>query len=241
MPNGLPPALPELVLDAASAGDRHALHLAQPTHVLLAIADGTGTPEAIELGSGRALATLVSTYRELPMGTALTQRMMRAARNASFATYELAIVLPPLRDVGIMLTAVAVAGNQLAAAYVGTGRVYLRREGGLTQLSKDPTAAPCAEAALGGSPMPALGRELLVAIDFFEIELRVDDAVMLCNEGVHRVLADDAIDAELARRSAGEACRALLDRARGAGAVGELSVAVVRPGMTPAVAGTPRD
>lgn len=242
MRNGRHLDAPGLALDAATADDlatedeteRSLLYFPDPTHVLVAVSDGVGSPEGVALGNQRALSTLLSTYRELPAGTALTQRMMRSARNASFATYELAVVLPQLRDVSTTLTAVAVAGGQMTAAHVGDGRVYLRRDGTLTQLSKDATVA--AEAAAEGRSYVgdrgdrltrALGRELLVPIDLFEIELRPGDDVLVCTQGIHRTLPESRLAATLEDWPPADACHRLVEQARREGARAGSSVAIV--------------
>jgi serine/threonine protein phosphatase PrpC len=257
MRNGSQPHSPAIALDAATASDaaaagtredaRFSLHCATPTQVLVAIADGTGSPEGVELASHRALSALLSTYRELPAGTPLTQRMMRAARTASFAAYELAVVLPQLREVSTTLTAVAVAGERMTAAHVGDGRVYLRRDGTLTQLSKDPTVAAEAMAAQGSHAGPdgerltrALGRHLLVPIDIFEMELRPGDGIVICTHGIHRALPEAALGAALEHCSATEACHRLVEEAQGKGPAAGLSVGIVRVLGSPVGAAGPR-
>jgi protein phosphatase len=210
-------------------------HLASRTQGIMAVADGSSPVEGGELASQRAVVAVLRTYRELPAGTSLTQRMTRAARNASFETYDLTVVVPQLREVSTTLTAVAVAAGQMTATHVGNGRVYLARGEALTQLSKDHTRAgeAAAEGRSYASPDGAqltrsLGRELLAPIDVFEMELRRDDVVLICTDGLHAVLPDDTI-ARLARSgSAALACRQLVDEALRLGSPDSVSVGVIR-------------
>jgi PPM family protein phosphatase len=165
--------------------------------------------------------------------------MLRAARNASFEVYDLAVVVPQLREVSTSLTAAAVAAGQLTATHVVSDRVYLSRAGTLAQLSKDHALA--AEAAAEGRDyqLPdgdrltrSLGRELLAPIDVFEMDLRQDDVVVICTRSA--VLPDDTL-AKLARApSAARACRQLLDEAKRQDKSDGASVGVVRMvGPTP--------
>lgn len=231
-------------IDIAVRGDgaepqRCGHDLTSKTQGIVAVADGRPAGEGGELVSQHAIQALLRTYRELPAGTALTQRMLRAARNASFETYELTAVVPQLREASTTLTAVAVAAGQMTAIHVGNGRVYLARQGTLTQLSKDHTLA--AEAAAEGRAyqLPdgdrltrSLGRELLTPLDVFEMDLRQDDVVVACTCGA--VLPDEVL-AKLARApSAARACCQLLDEAKRRACCDGISVGVVRTvGPTP--------
>jgi protein phosphatase len=208
---------------------------------LVAVADGMATLEGGELASQRAILALMRSFRELAPGMTQTQRLVRAARNANYEVYDMAVVVPQLRGMSTTLTAVSVSDGELTAAHVGNSRVYLLRDGYINQLSKDHTVA--AEAAeetghyvLKGSDVltRSLGRELLVSIDLFEIDLVQGDVVMLCTDGLHRVLEDLQIAELVKGLDAASACRRLIDEANAIGTIDNLTAAVVRMvGETP--------
>jgi protein phosphatase len=123
----------------------------------------------------------------------------------------------------------------MSAAHVGNGRVYLLRDREIVQLSKDHTVAGEAEA----SGMPCvdrdgdrltrrLGIELVIHVDLFEIELDRGDAVVICTDGLHRVLHDEEIAAHAAGDAAATVCRRLIDMASRRGAPDNLSIGVLR-------------
>jgi PPM family protein phosphatase len=114
---------------------------------LVVVADGATIMEGAQLASQRAVLGLLRSFRQCPEGMPQTQRLIRAARSASFEVYDLATVVPQLRGVSTTLTAVAVSGGCMTAAHVGNGRVYLIRDRNIVQLSKDHTVA--AEAGEG--------------------------------------------------------------------------------------------
>jgi len=216
-------------------------HLSSVTSGLIAVADGMTTTEGGELASQRAIVALLRTYRELPKGMPQTQRLVRAARSANYEVRETALTVPRLAGMSTTLTAVAVTSGQMTAAHVGNGRVYLVRGREIVQLSKDHTVA--AEAAVDGSVQTIedgdrltrqLGHELVLPIDLFEIDLVQHDVVVICTDGLHRVL-DDARIADLAAvPGAAAACRALLDEANRIGTPDNLSVGILRmSGETP--------
>jgi protein phosphatase len=208
---------------------------------LVAVADGMATLEGGELASQRAILALMRSFRELAPGMTQTQRLVRAARNANYEVYDMAVVVPQLRGMSTTLTAVSISEGELTAAHVGNSRVYLLRDGYINQLSKDHTVA--AEAAektghyvLRGSDVltRSLGRELLVPIDLFEIDLVQGDVVVLCTDGLHRVLEDLQIVELVKGLDAASACRRLIDEANAIGTIDNLTAAVVRVvGETP--------
>jgi serine/threonine protein phosphatase PrpC len=147
----------------------------------------------------------------------------------------MAVVVPQLRGMSTTLTAVSVSDGDMTAAHVGNSRVYLLRDGYINQLSKDHTVA--AEAAeetghylLKGSDVltRSLGRELIVPVDLFEIDLVQGDVVMLCTDGLTRVFEDLEIAELVKGLDAATACRKLIDEANAIGTLDNVSAAVVR-------------
>jgi protein phosphatase len=208
---------------------------------LVAVADGMATMEGGELASQRAILALMRSFRELAPGMTQAQRLVRATRNANYEIYDMAVIVPQLRGMSTTLTAVAVSEGDLTAAHVGNSRVYLLRDGYINQLSKDHTvAAEAAEATghyvLKGSDVltRSLGRELIVPVDLFELDLVQGDVVILCTDGLTRVLEDLQIAELVKGLDAAAACRKLIDEANALGTLDNLTVAVVRVvGETP--------
>jgi serine/threonine protein phosphatase PrpC len=216
-------------------------YLSSVTSGLIAVADGMTTTEGGEIASQRAILALLRTYRELPVGMPQTQRLVRAARSANYDVRETALTVPLLAGMSTTLTAVAVTSGQMTAAHVGNGRVYLLRDREIVQLSKDHTVA--AEAAAEGNTQPIedgdrltrrLGSELVLPIDLFEIDLAQNDVVVICTDGLHRVLDDARIAALAAVPGAAVACSSLLDEANRMGTPDNLSVGILHvKGETP--------
>jgi len=208
---------------------------------LVAVADGMATMEGGELASQRAILALMRSFRELAPGLTQTQRLVRAARSANYEVYDMAVIVPQLRGMSTTLTAVSVTDGELTAAHVGNSRAYLLRDGYINQLSKDHTvAAEAAEATgnyvLKGSDVltRSLGRELLVPIDLFELDLVKGDVVVLCTDGLIRVFEDLEIAEMVKGLDAATACRKLIDQANAIGTLDNVTAAVVRViGETP--------
>jgi len=152
--------------------------------LLIAVADGLGGHAAGEVASALALEVLAREMDRAPGSWALTKRLRRAVQEANLELYNKAIVVPELRGMGTTLTASAVVGGTLVAAHVGDCRLFLWREGALTQLTKDHTwvweqmqyglLSPEAARAHPRRSMltRCLGRELIVGIDVLSMDLR---------------------------------------------------------------------
>jgi PPM family protein phosphatase len=218
-------------------------YIKSTTSALVAVADGMATLEGGELASQRAILSVMRSFRELAPGMTQSQRLVRAARNANYEVYDMAVVVPQLRGMSTTLSAVSVSEGEMTAAHVGNSRVYLIRDGYINQLSKDHTVAAEAAAETGqyvlkGSDVltRSLGRELIVSVDLFEMDLVQDDVVVLCTDGLYRVFEDLEIAALVKGLDAATACRKLIDEANAIGTLDNVTAAVVRVvGETPGI------
>ena len=207
---------------------------------LLVVADGVSSAEAGETASQTAVAATLRTFGEQPAGMATSKRLYRAVQQANIEVYDLATVVPELRGMTTTLTAVVVDRGELTAAHVGDSRLYLLRDGRLTQLTKDHTVA--GEKARLGLMSKArarqhpdrsvltrsLGRELIVPIDRFSNRLFRGDSLLVCSDGLYNVLDEEQMVPLLSEGNAGAACRRLIDTANGRGTLDNVSAAVLR-------------
>ena len=192
---------------------------------LLVVADGVSSAEAGETASQTAVAVTLRAFGEQPAGMATSKRLYRAVQQANIEVYDLATVVPELRGMTTTLTAVVVDRGELTAAHIGDSRLYLLRDGRLTQLTKDHTVAG-EKARIGlmsktrAREHPdrsvltrSLGRELIVPIDRISNRLFRGDALLVCSDGLYNVLDEEQMAPLLSRGDAGAACRRLIDTA----------------------------
>jgi protein phosphatase len=207
---------------------------------LLVVADGVSSAEAGETASRIAVAATLKTFREQPSGTATAKRLYRAVQQANIEVYDLAMVVPELRGMTTTLTAVVVDRGELTAAHIGDSRLYLLRDGRLTQLTKDHTVAG-AKSRMGlmsksrarESPdrsvlTRSLGRELIVPIDRLSNRVYRGDSLLVCSDGLYNVLEDDEMASLLGPGDAVAACHSLIETANTRGTLDNLSAAVLR-------------
>lgn len=207
---------------------------------LVVVADGVSGSRGGETASRIAVEAVLREYRAQPAPLGAARRLARAAQRANIEVHELALTVPELAGMATTLTAVAVEGAELSAAHVGDSRLYLLREGAITQLSKDHTAAAeqvrlgllgekRARTHPGRSVLTrSLGRELIVGIDRISLRLHRDDRLLLCSDGLYNVLDDREIAALAGAVPPDEACRALVEAANARGTSDNLTAAVLR-------------
>lgn len=208
--------------------------------VVAAVADGVAGAPAGELASRLAVEVVL---RELDAGSGhpAGEWLGRAVQQANIELYEKAVVVPELRGMATTLTALVLDGDQLTAVHVGDSRLYLVRDGMAIQLTKDHTVAAERVRRGGLSPGQArthpdrslltrcLGRELIVSRDRLTRPIRPGDVLILCTDGLHNVLRDEALaEVALGAPDAQAACRSLIERANALGTADNVTVAVVR-------------
>jgi PPM family protein phosphatase len=130
---------------------------------------------------------------------------------------------------GSTVEIVVIAGSEAFVAHVGDSRTYLVRDGAATQLTRDHTMAQVMVAAgtlaadqVHTSPMSAvllnaIGVTAEIAIDIEHHQLRPDDQLLLCSDGLYDYLPPDEIAARLADGDAARALSAMIELARSRG------------------------
>lgn len=146
-----------------------------------------------------------------------------------------------LSGMGATLTAVYSAGDTFFLAHVGHSRAYLFRGGILTQLTNDQTLRQRI-ADSGPGPFEAAANELdhiltdamggharPARIQVGQFELRAEDCVLLCTNGLSDVVDDKSAAAVLGMRTPlDERCTALVDLAVARGTKDNVTVVLAK-------------
>lgn len=208
---------------------------------LFAVADGMGGAAGGEEASQTAVAALKTAFEADPTAAGLAD----GVRDANRAVWEKARQRPDLRGMGTTMTAVALVehgeeGEVLAIANVGDSRVYLLRDGELSQVTDDHSVPE--ELRRAGRLTPeeaarhpqrnvltrALGIEPEVEVDCFPIIPYRGDRLVLASDGLFNEVDHDGI-ASVARRQRdpGAAAAELVRMARDGGGSDNITVVVV--------------
>jgi protein phosphatase len=225
--------------------------IVQPLNLFI-ISDGMGGEAHGEVASAMAVDTVVKTCMGEETGTIAnpteaqlgwsdkTRRLFNAAHLANKTIYESAQANPQQLGMGATLTAAWLNGEKLSVVHVGDSRVYLLRSGVLQQLTSDHslvaeqvrrgilTAAEAEHSELQSVLLRALGTQQEVEIDAEEHTLFPGDILLLCTDGLTRMVAEQKIAATLQSESdAGRAAEKLVTLANENGGADNVTVVVV--------------
>jgi protein phosphatase len=112
---------------------------ASPTRGIFIVADGMGGHAAGEVASEMAVNIVqreLSPVRDLD-GEDVVQMVAAALKRANRAIHDRTLTETDKQGMGTTVSALLLAGTRYLIGQVGDSRVYLFRDGGLTQLTKD--------------------------------------------------------------------------------------------------------
>ncbi|MGH9579570.1 MAG: PP2C family protein-serine/threonine phosphatase [Terriglobales bacterium] len=213
--------------------------------VLMMVADGMGGMSGGETASQMCVDSVPELFLDYLEGAKGTPRekvreaLLAAIRETNQKIYMAALGDTKLRGMGCTLTAAILEGDHLLIGQVGDSRCYLGRSGQVQQLTRDQTVweslraqGKDPEAALGRSQfksmlLQAVGAQADVEPVFTELELMGGDWLVLCSDGLYRVVESPQIGEILnASSDPAEKARALTALANKNGGPDNVSVVV---------------
>jgi protein phosphatase len=225
------------------------------TH-LYAVCDGMGGHNAGEIASKMAIETLHAfiakshgeekditwPYGLEPALSFEANRLKTAIKLANKRVFKAADNREDYTGMGTTLVAVLVNDSTLTVGSAGDSRCYMVRGGKLSQLTRDDSwvSAAWAEGILSSDEIDrhplrnvitkAVGAKDNIELETSEHKLQPGDLVLLCSDGLHAMIADDAILALLhpLPGSLEKAADALIGAANDAGGKDNVSVVLLR-------------
>ena len=199
---------------------------------LLILCDGMGGQAAGEVASKLAVSVIREHCRQAARNPLLaikgenreefapqTNRLASGIRLSNDAIREAAESNAAQTGMGATVVAARILDHVLSIAHVGDSRIYLFREGTLQQVTQDHslvmeqvrkgmiTLEEAEHHKMSSIIMRALGAEPTVKVDLDEIWVNEGDQVLLCSDGLTRMVSDEGIaqvlaEAETAQRAA---------------------------------------
>jgi PPM family protein phosphatase len=220
---------------------------------LFVLSDGMGGAAKGEVASAMAVEAVFRSLREndaadLPQVPASysessngTSSLVRAIETANLEIHEHGRRDPECRGMGSTIVAVRICGTRLSLAHVGDSRAYLLRADALQQLTSDHSLVAeqvrhglmsrqqAAVSELQSVLTRALGSDESVTVDADEIELFLGDSLLLCSDGLTRMVPENEIAAILTQiPSVRIAAERLVSRANECGGEDNITVIVIR-------------
>jgi len=224
-----------------------------PLH-LFVLSDGMGGEAHGEVASAMAVETVVKHCLDIeanpaakvigavqPNWSARTKRLSTAVHLANRNIFKSAEENPDRHGMGATLTAVWIDGARLSIAHVGDSRAYLLRGGSLLQLTRDHslvaeqvrrgilTAAEAEESDMQSVLLRALGAQEEIEVDAEEHTLFPRDVLLLCSDGLTRVVTEPEIAGTLqAETDPARAAEKLVALANERGGPDNITVVIAR-------------
>jgi len=202
----------------------------EPQINLYILSDGMGGESHGEVASALAVQTVVTHCREAvespatpmfgdlkPEVSERTNRLASAIHLANTKVYETAVANSEQKGMGATVVAAWLDGQRLSLAHVGDSRAYLLRAGMLEQLTADHSLV--AEKVRIGILTPqeaetsewqsvltrAVGPQPDVEVDADEHMLVLGDTLLLCSDGLNRMVTDPEIASTLLTATSAQA------------------------------------
>lgn len=208
---------------------------------LFLVADGMGGHKAGDYASKMTVETIV----EKAAASAETEPervLAEAISAANTLVYEQAGSAPELEGMGTTVVAATCDGMRLHVANVGDSRLYVANGREVVQITKDHSwveemvrrgGIPRAEARNHENKniiTRAVGADENVRADFFTVDLKEGDLVLMCTDGLTNMLDDEEIRMILAgSRDIVEQAEGLVRAANERGGSDNISVVLIEP------------
>jgi len=177
--------------------------------VILAVADGMGGHKAGNVASGMAMQILQATLQQdLSRNQdedAIKKKLAGVVKKANQAIYKRSMLERECEGMGTTLIITAVMGSKMIVAHVGDSCVYLFRNRTLQKVTTDHTYVEelvrigtlTREEAMVHPKRNyitrAVGCTSQVEADLFAVELEPADRLLLCSDGLNKMLPEDEI------------------------------------------------
>lgn len=189
-----------------------------------AVADGMGGHPGGDVASRLAIESFTRAVRTRDRTDSAREAWLtRSICSANRAIWEEARRRPELLTMGTTLVTVMIVGDEAVIGHVGDSRAYRYRDGAMTALTRDhnvPGRPHVLSRSVGPSPD--------VVPDIATHRLRPTDLLLLCTDGLTKMLSDDAIAARLGGSATPELrCRGLVEAANAGGGADNVTVVLI--------------
>jgi protein phosphatase len=227
---------------------------ASPTRGIFIVADGMGGHAAGEVASEMAVRIVqreLSPVRDLD-GEDVVQMVATALKRANRAIHDRTLTETDKAGMGTTVSALLLAGTRYLIGQVGDSRVYLLRDGALTQLTKDHSYVQEQVDAGFLTPEQAryhpysnvitrcVGAGQDVEPDIYRGEVRAGDLYLVASDGLTGMVEDRRLAQLLGSRAEPERkVQALISEANGRGGLDNITAILVQVLETGAGSGDP--
>jgi len=154
------------------------------------LCDGVGSAEAGGEAAKRVVRYLINNFKNKPKAWSIEKSIKSFIESINSILYNESQVEYERSEFITTLALVVIQGNRLYGANVGDSRIYLLRENELIQLSQDHIMD---EEGYENVLTKAIGINEDIELYYFENNLKKDDKVLLCSDGLYNTLDENDI------------------------------------------------
>lgn len=162
------------------------------TTTIAIVCDGVGGSDAGADAAKRVTNYLLNNFKNRPKAWSIEKSIKTFISSINTILYQESLLEYERAELLSTLAIVVVEGDRLYGANVGDSRVYIRRNGILTQLSNDHIQEQTSHILT-----QAIGASSSVELFYFENIVSTNDIILLCSDGLYNSLTKDFIEKNL--------------------------------------------
>jgi len=159
------------------------------------VCDGVGSADEGAQAAKRVTTYLMNNFKNRPNTWSIEKSIKKFISSINAILYEESMINYERPEMVTTLTLAIIKGNRLYAANVGDSRVYLQRDGIISQLSQDHAME---EEGFEGVLTQAMGIDKTVSPYYFENIIVPKDKILLCSDGLYTIMNDDLLSENIA-------------------------------------------
>ena len=225
-----------------SGNEDHYAAEADPQRGLFIVADGMGGHAAGEVASEMAVQIVVRELTEIRdlETNGVERRVTESLKTANHAIHERTLTEVDKQGMGTTVSVLIIAGRRYLIGQVGDSRVYLLRDGALTQLTKDHSYVQEQVDAGFLTPEQAryhpysnvitrcVGASQDVEPDIYRGEVKIGDVFLVASDGLTGMVDDRRLQTLLLSRTTPDRkVHQLIQEANGRGGLDNITAIVV--------------
>ena len=173
------------------------------------VCDGMGGYRGGNIASSAAVKTIseriTGSYRENMTSSSIKNLLVTSITNANFEIFDMAAANEELKGMGTTVVAALITKKAIYIAHAGDSRAYLAADGKLKQITKDHSVVQelvdsgeiTREQAMDHPQKNlitrALGVEEIVKVDFTVEDIKGDETLLICTDGLTNEVTEDEI------------------------------------------------
>lgn len=152
------------------------------------LCDGVGSAEQGALAAKKVTQHIITNFKNIPKTWSIEKAVKNFIKSINSILYAQSIQDYERAELVTTVSVAIIKGNRLYGANVGDSRIYLFRDSKITQLSHDHN-----EEGMDNVLTEAIGIDNDVEIFYFENNIKKNDKILLCSDGLYSLMSEDTL------------------------------------------------